>query len=90
LDLTRREYALLEFLALHVGQVMDRTAIAEHVWDQSYDPMSNVIDVSIQRLRRKIDAPGQPSMIVTRRGEGYMLSEEAVPPSSGVVDRVCP
>ena len=72
--LTAREYALLEFLALHADEVVGRATIAEHVWDASYDPMSNVIDVCVQRLRRKLDDPGRPSLIVTRRGEGYMLS----------------
>lgn len=73
LVLTAREYALLEYLALHANAVVGRAAIAEHVWDWQYDAMSNVIDVCIQRLRRKIDEPGQPSLIATRRGEGYML-----------------
>ena len=59
---------------LHADEVVGRAAIAEHVWDSPYEPMSNVIDVLIQRLRRKIDVPGQPSLIVTRRGEGYMLT----------------
>jgi DNA-binding response OmpR family regulator len=71
--LTAREYALLEHLVLHANEVVKRGEIAEHVWDAPFETMSNVIDVCIQRLRRKIDAPGQPSMIVTRRGEGYML-----------------
>jgi DNA-binding response OmpR family regulator len=71
--LTSREFALLEFLALHAGEVVGRGAIAEHVWDAPFETMSNVIDVMIQRLRRKIDAPGAPSLIATRRGEGYML-----------------
>jgi two-component system copper resistance phosphate regulon response regulator CusR len=71
--LTAREYALLEFLFQHRGEVVGRAAIAEHVWDASYDPLSNVIDVYVQRLRRKLDAPGAPSLIATRRGEGYML-----------------
>jgi DNA-binding response OmpR family regulator len=73
LILTAREYALLEHLVLHANEVVNRAEIAEHVWDAPYEAMSNVIDVCIQRLRRKIDAPAQPSMIVTRRGEGYML-----------------
>jgi two-component system copper resistance phosphate regulon response regulator CusR len=77
LALTAREYALLEYLALHAGEVVGRAAIAEHVWDSSYEPLSNVIDVCIQRLRRKIDEPAKRSMIITRRGEGYMLSAEA-------------
>jgi DNA-binding response OmpR family regulator len=74
LTLTAREYALLEHLMLHADEVVGRGAIAEHVWDSPCEPMSNVIDVLIQRLRRKIDLPGHPSLIVTRRGEGYMLS----------------
>jgi DNA-binding response OmpR family regulator len=73
LVLTAREYALLEHLALHVNEVVGRPEIAEHVWDAPYEAMSNVIDVCIQRLRRKIDTPGKPSLIVTRRGEGYIL-----------------
>jgi DNA-binding response OmpR family regulator len=76
LVLTAREYALLEHLVLHVGEVVGRAAIAEHVWDAPYEEMSNVIDVCVQRLRRKIDDPGRPSLIVTRRGEGYMLSAD--------------
>jgi DNA-binding response OmpR family regulator len=74
LILTAREYALLEHLALHAEEVVGRASIAEHVWDTSYEAMSNAIDVCVQRLRRKIDDPGQRSLIVTRRGEGYMLS----------------
>ena len=71
--LTTREYALLEFLARRVGQVVGRAEISEHVWDESYDPMSNVIDVYVQRLRRKLDDPRRDSLISTRRGEGYAL-----------------
>ena len=73
LALTTREFALLEFLVLHEGEVVGRGEIAEHVWDTAFESMSNVIDVMIQRLRRKIDPPDGPSFIVTRRGEGYML-----------------
>ena len=53
---------------------MGRAALTEHVWEASHEPTSNAIDVCVQRLRRKIDVPGQPSLILTRRGEGYMLS----------------
>jgi DNA-binding response OmpR family regulator len=74
ITLTRREFALLEFLVLHAGAVVGRGAIAEHVWDAPFETMSNVIDVMIQRLRRKIDDPDGPSLITTRRGEGYMLA----------------
>lgn len=71
--LTAREYALLEYLARHAGQVVGRAAIAEHVWDESYDPFSNLIEVYVRRLRRKLDDPDGPSLIRTRRGEGYEL-----------------
>ena len=71
--LTAREYALLEYLAHRAGAVVSRADIAEHVWDEHYDPLSNVIDVYVQRLRRKVDLPGQDSLIRTRRGEGYQL-----------------
>ena len=56
------------------GEVVGRGAIAEHVWDSPFESMSNVIDVMIQRLRRKIDDPDGTSLITTRRGEGYMLA----------------
>jgi two-component system copper resistance phosphate regulon response regulator CusR len=74
IKLTSREFALLEFFVLHAGEVVGRAAIAEHVWDAPFESMSNVIDVMIQRLRRKIDDPHGPSLIVTRRGEGYMFA----------------
>jgi two-component system OmpR family response regulator len=77
--LTSREFALLEFLVLHAGEVVGRGAIAEHVWDSPFESMSNVIDVMIQRLRRKIDDPRRASIITTRRGEGYMLARVADP-----------
>jgi two-component system copper resistance phosphate regulon response regulator CusR len=72
LDLTAREYALLEYLCRKDGAVVPREELAEHVWDGRYDPCSNVIEVYIQRLRRKIDH-GEPSFIRTRRGAGYQL-----------------
>jgi two-component system copper resistance phosphate regulon response regulator CusR len=71
--LTAREYALLEFLARRAGEVITRGEIAAHVWDEHYEPFSNVIDVYIQRLRRKLEAQGEPAVIVTRRGEGYVF-----------------
>ncbi len=75
-QLTAREYALFEFLARRAGEVLGRAEIAEHVWDDAYDPMSNVIDVYIQRLRRKLDSEGAESVsrLTTRRGEGYALA----------------
>jgi DNA-binding response OmpR family regulator len=71
--LTAKEYALLEYLARRSGDVVSRSDIAEHVWDEHYDPLSNVVDVYVQRLRRKLDETGAESMIRTRRGEGYQL-----------------
>jgi DNA-binding response OmpR family regulator len=73
--LTAREYALLEYLARRRGEVIGRAEIAEHVWDDSYDPFSNVIEVYVRRLRRKLDRPGEESLIRTRRGEGYSLED---------------
>jgi DNA-binding response OmpR family regulator len=72
-SLTAKEYALLEYFARRAGEVVSRADIAEHVWDEHYDPFSNVVDVYVQRLRRKIDRPGAESLIRTRRGEGYQL-----------------
>jgi DNA-binding response OmpR family regulator len=72
-SLTAKEYALLEYLVRRAGDVVSRGDIAEHVWDDHYDPMSNVVDVYVQRLRRKLDRPGVESIIRTRRGEGYQL-----------------
>src|SRR5947208_5536270 len=69
IELTSKEYALLEYLARNAGRVVGREEIAEHVWDERYDAFSNVIDVYINRLRRKIGS----ELIVTRRSEGYML-----------------
>jgi DNA-binding response OmpR family regulator len=71
--LTAKEYALLEFLVRRAGDVVSRADIAEHVWDEHYDPVSNVVDVYVQRLRRKLDLSGGESLIRTRRGEGYQL-----------------
>ena len=72
LELTTREYELLEYFCRHEGAVISREEIAEHVWDGRYDPCSNVIDVYVQRLRRKLD-DGPQSFIRTRRGAGYQL-----------------
>src|SRR5690348_9014786 len=72
-ELTAKEYALLEFLVLNEGRVVGREQIAQHVWDENFDPFSNVIDVYIKRLRAKIDSQSDRRLIHTRRGEGYML-----------------
>jgi len=73
LRLTAREYALLEYLAMRAGQAVSRTDIWEHVYEFDSDAASNVVDVYIGYLRRKIDRPGRPSLIRTIRGRGYAL-----------------
>jgi two-component system copper resistance phosphate regulon response regulator CusR len=75
ISLTTREYALLEFLARNAGRVVGRAEISDHVWDDNYDPLSNLIESYINRLRKKLDAPGLPPLIHTRRGAGYSLGE---------------
>jgi two-component system OmpR family response regulator len=73
IDLQPREFALLEFLMRHAGQVVTRTMILEAVWDYHFDPKTNVIDVHISRLRRKVDKDFDPPLIHTIRGAGYLL-----------------
>ena len=73
IDLTAKEYALLDFLARRAGEVLSRAEIAEHVWDSSFDAFSNSIEVFVQRLRRKVDDGHAVSLIHTRRGAGYVL-----------------
>ena len=73
ISLTAKEYALLEFLARNANRVIGRSEIAEHVWDESFDPFSNLIEVYVNRLRRKLgDEDGKP-LLQTRRGSGYIL-----------------
>ncbi len=73
LSLTTKEYALLEHLARNAGRVVGRAELSDHVWDQNHDPASNTLEVYINRLRKKVDSPGAPPLIHTRRGAGYML-----------------
>ena len=76
IHLTPREYGLLEFLAFHRGRVVTRTMIWEHLYDEHDESTSNVVDVYIRYLRNKIDKGYDPSLILTRWGEGYMLRAE--------------
>ena len=78
ITVTAKEYALLEFLMLNENRVVNREQISQHVWDENFDPFTNIIDVYIKRLRAKIDAGFLPRLIHTRRGEGYVLSAEPV------------
>ena len=73
IELKPREYQLLEYLMRHSGQVVTRTMLFEHVWDYNFDPQTNVIDVHISRLRKKIDDGFEESLLNTVRGAGYIL-----------------
>ncbi|HUU89583.1 MAG TPA: response regulator transcription factor [Phycisphaerae bacterium] len=75
MDLTAREYAILEFLALRAGQVVTRTELWEHIYDFDAEPDSNVIDVYVGRLRKRLERGKRPRLIHTRRGLGYVLGE---------------
>lgn len=75
-SLTTKEYALLEFLGRHAGRVVGRAELTDHVWDEHHDPFSNAIEVYVNRLRKKIDAPGMEPLIHTHRGAGYRLGAE--------------
>ncbi len=75
-NLTAKEYALIEFLVLNRDRVVGREQIGQHVWDENFDPLSNVIDVYIKRLRAKLDTGFSRRLIHTRRGEGYILSAD--------------
>jgi DNA-binding response OmpR family regulator len=71
IELSSREFALLEHFMRHRGQVLSRQQLLSAIWDYSFDPGSNVVDVYVRYLRRKIDRPGEPSLIATVRGAGY-------------------
>jgi DNA-binding response OmpR family regulator len=73
IELTAKEYALLEYLARRAGQLVSRAEIAAHVWDERFEPFSNTIEVYVNRLRKKIDEQHTVKLIHTRRGEGYIL-----------------
>ena len=81
ISLTAKEYALLEFLARNAGRVVGRSEIAEHVWDETFDSFSNLIEVYVNRLRRKIGNDDGAPLLQTRRGSGYILV--ASPSSEG-------
>ena len=73
-DLTAKEFAILEYLLRHKGRVVSRTTLSEHAWDENFDAMSNVVDVTVYRLREKIHALGTP-LVHTVRGAGYVLRD---------------
>ena len=74
--LTAKEYAVLEYLAANCGRVLSRTMIMEHVWDQSFEGLTNIVDVYVRQLRAKIDEPFTHKLIHTVRSVGYSLSEQ--------------
>jgi two-component system copper resistance phosphate regulon response regulator CusR len=73
IELTAKEFALLECFAQHPGEVLDRAVITAHVWDDNHDPFTNVLEVLVRRLRRKLDDDFEPKLIHTMRGAGYRL-----------------
>ena len=73
INLLATEYRLLEYLMRHAGQVVSRIMLFEHVWDYNFDPQTNVIDVHMSRLRKKIDKPFDKALIHTIRGAGYVI-----------------
>ena len=76
IELTPKEYSLLEYMTANVDRVVSRTMITEHVWDQSFEGLTNIVDVYVRHLRAKIDDPFPKKLIRTVRGVGYRLSEE--------------
>ena len=77
IELRPREFALLEYLMRHAGRVVSKTMILSRVWDYSFDPRTNVVDVLVHRLREKIDRDFEPKLLHTRRGIGYVLEAPA-------------
>ena len=78
INLSNKEYALLEYLAINAGKVLSRSMIMEHVWDQSFENLTNIVDVYIRQLRTKIDEGHQAKLISTVRGSGYVFGKEAI------------
>ncbi len=77
IDLTAKEYSLLEYLMSNAGRVLSRTMIIEHVWDQSFDGINNIVDVYVRHLRSKVDDPYERKLIRTVRGVGYTIRDGA-------------
>ncbi len=79
IDLTSKEYSLLEYLVANAGRVLSRTMIMEHVWDESFEGLTNIVDVYVRHLRGKVDQSHAAKLIRTVRGVGYSISEEPEP-----------
>ena len=76
IKLTAKEYSLVEYLAINTGRVVSRSMIVEHVWDQSFEGLTNIVDVYVRQLRAKLDEPYKLRLIHTARGAGYYLGEK--------------
>jgi DNA-binding response OmpR family regulator len=77
MELSAREFRLLEFLMRHPGQVCTRMLLLEKVWDYDFDPGTNLVDVTVRRLRERMESPGEEALIHTVRGQGYMMKAKA-------------
>lgn len=78
IELTSKEFSLLEYLMINTGRVLSRTMIVEHVWDQSFEGLTNIVDVYVRQLRKKIDEGHKRKLFRTVRGVGYSITEESV------------
>ncbi len=78
IDLTSKEFSLLEYLMINTGRVLSRTMIVEHVWDQSFEGLTNIVDVYVRQLRKKIDDGHERKLFRTVRGVGYSITEDGV------------
>jgi DNA-binding response OmpR family regulator len=78
-ELTPKEYAVLEYLMRHAGRVMSRTLITEYVWGYHFDPGTNIVDVVINHLRKKLDSDPDNRLIATVRGVGYVIRNDGRP-----------
>lgn len=76
IELTSKEYGLLEYLMSNAGRVLSRTMIIEHVWDQSFEGLTNIVDVYVRHLRQKVDDPYEQKLLKTVRGVGYCINDE--------------
>jgi two-component system copper resistance phosphate regulon response regulator CusR len=79
IELTSKEYSLLEYLAANAGRVLSRTMIIEHVWDESFEGLTNIVDVYVRHLRSKVDVMHPVKLIRTVRGVGYSINAEPEP-----------
>ncbi|MBW4061983.1 response regulator transcription factor [Candidatus Saccharibacteria bacterium] len=77
IELTAKEYAVLDYLVRHAGRIVSQSELLEHAWDYEYDGLSNVVETYIRYVRKKLTAGGEPDIIETRRGAGYMIGKQA-------------